>query len=253
MPSTLNAYYDADFYSAHQNGMTNSAMHVLSLLQKYYKPKSVVDVGCGRGAWLAVAESFGCNKLKGFDGSWVQKEDLLSKNIDFTSVNFDLAMPEIDEKYELCISLEVAEHIPENKAKNFVDFICKSSDIVIFSAAIKYQGGENHINTQWQSYWVDLFKHNGYECFDIIRANIWNNESVEVWYRQNILVFSRKNNCLVDNELFKAAEKPIYDVVHPKNYESKILEIQFPTLRFVIGCAIGYISNIIKCFNGNSH
>src|SRR5208283_920409 len=138
---TLSASYGTDYYSRNLDGMNNSAKNVLSLLYKYYKPKSVVDVGCGRGAWLAAANSLGSNKLKGFDGSWVKKEDLLSKNINFTVVNFDVEMPKIDEKYDLCISVEVAEHISERYAKSFVDVLCRASDIVLFSAAIKYQAG----------------------------------------------------------------------------------------------------------------
>lgn len=148
MKPTSDALYDADFYSRYLDGMTNSAKNVLSLLYKYYEPKYVVDVGCGRGAWLAAAESFGSSKLKGFDGNWINRDKLLSKNIDFVAVNLDVAMPEIKGKYDLCISLEVAEHISERNSKSFVDVLCGASDIVLFSAAIKYQGGTNHINEQ---------------------------------------------------------------------------------------------------------
>ena len=77
----LSKLYDMNFYSRNLEGMTNSAKEVLTLLYEYYRPQSVIDMGCGRGAWLAIAESLGSTKLKGLDGSWVKKEELLSKNI----------------------------------------------------------------------------------------------------------------------------------------------------------------------------
>lgn len=70
-----------------------------------------------------------------------------------------------------------------------------------------------------------MFKSNGYECFDILRAPLWSNESVEWWYRQNIFLFSRPDNSLIDNDLLRAAEKPVYDIVHPKNLEDYINQI----------------------------
>jgi len=259
MKPTLSDFYGANFYSRRLEGTANSAKNILSLLYKYYEPKSVVDVGCGRGEWLDVAGSFGSNRLKGFDGSWVKKEDILNKNIDFSVVNFDVAMPEIEEKYDLCISVEVAEHISERNAKSFVDVLCRASDVILFSAAIKDQGGLNHINEQWQSYWADFFKSNGYECFDVLRAPLWTNEFVKWWYRQNIFIFQRKNSNKINSELLRAAERPILDIVHPGNYEGKIkanLEkmnaIQYPTLRFCLGCAKRYIAIKIRRLVGIS-
>ena len=242
-----NGLYDSDFYSKHFEGMANSAKKVLDLLYKLYQPKSVIDIGCGRGAWLAVAESLGSTKLKGMDGLWVKKRELLSKNIDFEAVDFERSVPEIEEKYELCISLEVAEHITEYNARKFVDTLCKASDIVLFSAAIAHQGGMNHVNEQWQSYWIDLFNSNGYECFDLFRATLWNNESVEWWYRQNVFLFVSPKNMFLNLEVLRVSEKPVMDIAHPINYENKVTEyrnqIEYPTLRFCLNCIKRYIRN----------
>lgn len=243
----LNKLYDTNFYSKHLEGMTNSAKEVLDLLYKFYQPESVIDVGCGRGAWLAVAESLGSAKLKGMDGRWVKKEELLSKNIDFGAVDFEESLPEVGEKYDLCISLEVAEHITENNARQFINTLCKASDIVLFSAAIVHQGGMNHINEQWQSYWIDLFNSNGYECFDLFRAVLWNNKSVEWWYRQNIFLFVNSKNAFLNLEVLRTLEKPVTDIAHPVNYENKVKgyrsQIEYPTFEFCLGCIKRYIRN----------
>lgn len=246
----LSNLYDANFYMRNIEGMTNSAHEVLALLYKCYRPQSVIDIGCGRGAWLAVAESLGSTKLKGLDGSWVKKEELLSKNINFTTVNFNESIPEIEEKYDLCISLEVAEHIIEEKAKQFVDILCKVSDVVLFSAAIKYQGGTNHINEQWQSYWVNLFKYNGYKCVDLFRPLLWMNESVEWWYRQNVFLFFNNKAPSITFDELKTKQEPMIDIVHPVFYEKKIEKlrhrIKYPTLRFCLDCIKRFVINKIR-------
>lgn len=131
-------------------------------------------------------------------------------------------MPRLNQKYDLCISLEVAEHLSEANAKNFVDFLCEASDVVLFSAAIKYQGGTNHINEQWQSYWIDLFKSNSYEWLDLFRPSLWNNTSVAWWYRQNTFLFVGPSNSLLNVKALRDLEKPVSDVVHPRNYENKV-------------------------------
>jgi cyclopropane fatty-acyl-phospholipid synthase-like methyltransferase len=167
----LAEHYNEAFYDRQVAGSVSSAEVILGLLYDFYQPRSVIDVGCGRGAWLSVAESLGAKILIGLDGYWNTKDKLLCRNIDFTSV--DLEGPvDIREKYDLCISLEVAEHLASKRAKAFVEILCKSSNVILFSAAIINQGGENHINEQWQSYWIELFQANGYECFDIFREMI---------------------------------------------------------------------------------
>ena len=244
--------------------MSKSAAIVLGLLYEHYKPQTVIDIGCGQGAWLAAAESLGSKMLKGMDGQWVKKEALLSQHIDFTAVNFDAAIPKLNEKYDLCISLEVAEHISEVNANKFINLLCEASDTVLFSAAIKYQGGMNHINEQWQSYWVDLFKSNGYECLDLFRATLWNNMSVEYWYRQNTFLFVGPNNSVLNVEALRALEKPISDIAHPITYENKVHfyetalnscendvklyrdKIDYPTLRFCLDCIKRYIRSKLQ-------
>jgi len=230
--ANLNELYDENFYKAQVDGSFKSAEIILGLLYTFFKPQEVIDVGCGQGGWLAIAESLGAKGLKGLDGKWVKKDTLLSKNIDFVEVNFEEANLEeanleevllkLDKKYDLCMSLEVAEHVSQKNAEKFIDFLCETSDIVLFSAAIKEQGGVNHINEQWQPYWIDLFKSNHYKCIDCFRGEIWNNPLVKWWYRQNIFLFVGPDNSVIDLEALKILEKSIVNCAHPENYESKI-------------------------------
>lgn len=243
MNDRLGKVYDEKFYNIHEKGMSKSASIILGLLYEYYNPQRIIDIGCGQGAWLAVAETLGAKKLKGLDGNWVKKESLLSKNIDFTPVDFDNAMPTLSEKFDLCISLEVAEHISQANAKKFIDLLCKSSETVLFSAAVKGQGGPNHINEQWQSYWIDLFKSNGYECLDVFRGRLWNNPSVELWYKQNTFLFSGSSNSSLNLEVLRNACKPISDIAHPHLIEAYTHSRENPSLQTCFDTIRCYVKN----------
>ena len=43
---------------------------ILPVVYALLGPRRVVDVGCGQGAWLAVAEELGSTELAGVDGAW---------------------------------------------------------------------------------------------------------------------------------------------------------------------------------------
>jgi SAM-dependent methyltransferase len=243
MKDKLNQVYNQSFYNGHLSGMSISASIVLKHLYQYYQPKSIIDIGCGQGAWLDAAESLGAKYLRGFDGDWIIEESLLSKNIIFTHINLESSMPEIDRDYDLCISLEVAEHLSERQGKILIDLLCEASNVVLFSAAVKNQGGTHHKNEQWQSYWINLFRVNGYECLDILRPEIWNNPSVKWWYRQNIFLFVDPTKSRLNIESLRRLEKPIYDLVHPKNYLEKACHFQNPSFRFCLRCIKLFLFN----------
>jgi len=242
-------FYDDNFYRKQFEDSIRSAKVILGIIFEVYKPISVIDFGCGYGSWLMIAESLGSKVLKGLDGDWIKKEKLLSKKIDFSPVNFvDFKFHDKD-KYDLALSLEVAEHLSDEIAESFINTICRASDVVLFAAAIKHQGGTNHINEQRQSYWINLFQANGFEAFDIIRGAIWDNSKVKWWYRQNTFLFvnTMANNPKLDFEILKTMEKTIPDVVHPQYYERRITsymkQIQEPTLRLCLDNFKRYVLN----------
>ena len=78
--------YNDNFYLDSRTRI-KSAEEFLSHLFKYFKPKSIVDVGCGRGAWLKVAQNLGVNNLLGIDGQWNNKK-LILRNTKTSKINF---------------------------------------------------------------------------------------------------------------------------------------------------------------------
>lgn len=185
--------YNKKFYQTRNEDTKYSAETVLSILiEKIPKIGSAVDVGCGVGTWLNELKKVGVTNIQGYDGEWVDVNMLTIPKNNFTAVNLNEKLPN-NKKFDLAISLEVAEHLPEAYAKEFVKTITSLSEFVLFSAAIPNQGGDHHVNEQWPDYWVDLFNENDYEVFDFIRPQIWQNTNIPFWYQQNILFFAKKN------------------------------------------------------------
>jgi hypothetical protein len=99
----------------------------------------------------------------------------------------------MDRKFDLVVSLEVAEHLPGEHAETYVDSLTRLGPAVLFSAAVPYQGGTEHVNEQWPDYWVELFERKGFVVLDPIRKRIWQHPGVEYWYSQNILLFVKRD------------------------------------------------------------
>ena len=185
-------HYTTEFYSGQQEGSYTSAQVILPLVNEIFSPKSVIDIGCGVGYWLKVwSEQLGVEDYKGVEGPYVSAEMLkVSKD----KVLFqDLKLPvQLNRKFDLAMSMEVAEHLPHDHAKDFVRSLISLSDVILFSAAIEGQEGTYHINEQFPEYWSNIFSEFGFVPVDYLRPKIWNNPKVEWWYQQNALLYIKK-------------------------------------------------------------
>jgi hypothetical protein len=52
------------------------------------------------------------------------------------------------------------------------DSLVSRGPVIVFSAAIPYQGGTNHTNEQWPEYWARHFSAKGYVPVDCVRRQI---------------------------------------------------------------------------------
>jgi SAM-dependent methyltransferase len=212
--------YAPDFYEIHKGGSRRSAQQIIPLILPLIRPKSVIDIGCGVGAWLSLFHELGIEDFFGVDGDWVKKEMLQIPHARFRS--FDLTKPfRLERQFDLVVSVEVAEHLPAECAKTFVDSLIRLGPAVMFSAAIPHQGGNHHVNEQWPEYWVKLFEDQGYAVIDCIRSRIWHNDEVEWPYAQNLLLFARRDyietrSCL--KEELENTRLTQLSIVHPRKY-----------------------------------
>ncbi|VAW63390.1 FIG00495756: hypothetical protein [hydrothermal vent metagenome] len=214
--------YKHNFYKDRHQSTIYAANTILSLIiEALPQVESAVDFGCGVGTWLSVLKEKGVEDVRGLEGPWVEKDLLQISEDELSQVNFEKSV-KLDKKYDLAISLEVAEHLSSALASDFVESITNASDYVMFSAAIPFQGGTNHVNEQWPEYWAGLFADKGYVLLDFIRMQIWDDRDIPFWYRQNVLMFVRKEQLETVKMPVKSGFQFPLSVVHPDTYISKM-------------------------------
>lgn len=220
--------YDEKFYRAQKDGSFESAKTIIPIVREFIKPKVVMDIGCGLGTWLAVWKSFGAEVI-GIDGDYVNRDMLYIDKENFIAANLAENHVDVGGKVDLVESLEVAEHLPESRAEGFVQNLTEISDVVLFSAAIPFQGGTNHINEQWQSYWAEIFEKFGYVPVDCIRHQVDKLAGVILCYVQNSLIYVKESSLhqypLLYDYYVKHHGQQILDYVHPMWYETIMKEM----------------------------
>ena len=189
---------------------------IAPLVQERLQPGSVVDVGCGPGAWPAAWLALGVEDVAGVDGEHVRRSGLLFPDDRF--VAHDLRRPlDLGRRFDLVLSLEVAQHVPEHASDAFLDTLVSLGPAVLFSAAVPHQGGDNHINEHWQSWWAERFERRGYVPHDVVRPLVWTNESVDWWYAQNAILYLEEGAAEAGGE----PALPL-DLVHPRNLLTRV-------------------------------
>ena len=216
--------YDFEWHKSHGVQTSSSAKIVVEELRKALPVDSVLDIGCGDGRWLDAFKRPGASVVQGVDGPWTDQSRLLIAPHEFRVHNLEEPL-ELERTFDLAMSTEVAEHVEPQFADQFVKNAALHADVVLFGAAIPYQGGFRHVNEAWPSYWARKFKKEGFQPFDLFRARLWDLDDVSFWYKQNMLLYVRSlRRDLVERFERHIAENRIaqmpLDVAHPELYEA---------------------------------
>jgi SAM-dependent methyltransferase len=218
--------YSKVYYETVYQQVRDSAREIVPLVVELLHPRRIVDVGCGTGTWLAAFASRGATEILGLDGEYVDRT-LLDIPLD-CFVASDLGQPlPLTRRYDLAVCLEVAEHLPSSRAAALVQELTHLAPAVLFSAAIPFQGGVNHVNEQWPEYWADYFQSHGFVAIDCLRPAIWRNRNVAWFYAQNILLyaeekFARSNPALARG--LAGTHREQLSLVHPACFLARLWE-----------------------------
>jgi SAM-dependent methyltransferase len=180
--------YDPEFFLEFIEGTRRSAELVAPICIELLGPRSVVDVGCGVGTWLAAFREAGVERITGLDGDYVDRDLLEIPTDSFMPVDLEKRLSH-GRRYDLAMCLEVAEHLSPERGPSLVDDLTTLAPAVLFSAAVPFQGGTDHRNERWQDYWAGLFADRGFQACDCIRPRVWDDPRVDPWYAQNALVY----------------------------------------------------------------
>ena len=224
----MDQIYNQEFYLDERESSSLSALSVIDQVLTYLRPESVVDVGCGVGSFLKVFKDKGITTILGIDGPWVDRNSLLIQKDEYISQDLSQRF-RLNRRFDLVISLETAEHISSESAYIFIDNLTNLGDVILFSAAIPFQGGEHHVNLQWPEYWYRLFSKRGFVYVDCIRDKLWNNPNVSYYYAQNSIFYVKRDSLLRYPLLnAKVKDEPLapLSLVHPKRYLAEIMVLE---------------------------
>lgn len=235
--------YGADFFRNQRDGSLSSARAIVPIVLHLLNIRSVVDIGCGMGTWLHAFSECGITDFLGCDGNDVDRAMLaippaLLRHVDLRA-GFAL-----DRRFDLALSLEVAEHLPESCAPGLVRCLTASAPSVLFSAAVPGQGGTGHLNEQWQDYWRDLFAMHGYQPVDCIRPAVRGRPDVRFWYQQNIILYCAPAVLEAHPDLQPVPAEVSLNLVHPTLY-GYARSAQQLSLKKCIGMLPGLMSKAV--------
>ena len=209
--------YNQKFYETLEQSTLKSARKIVPYLISIFHPKKVLDVGCGLGIWLKEFSKRNID-ITGIEGKWIlDKENLYIKKDRILVKDLSEGIFKMNNRFDLTICLEVAEHLPKESATRFINSLTNTSDVIVFSAAIPFQGGTNHLNEQYQSFWASLFKKRGFVPLNLIREKFWQDKEILSHYLQNTLIYVKKSK--LDNISASAKLNFQLDIVHPREYE----------------------------------
>jgi hypothetical protein len=186
-----------------------AADSISQLLLSSIPVASVLDVGCAQGVWLSAWASAGVAEIFGIDGNYVAKESLKIPARCFESADLSRQW-NLSRRFDLVQSLEVAEHLPENAADQFIENLAThSKGVILFSAAPPGQGGEFHVNERPYEYWREKFQAFGFEPYDYIRPLIHADTTIPFWYRHNTILYVHRDRMATLPESIRLTRVPV--------------------------------------------
>lgn len=173
------------------------------VVQKLKDSFTVLDMGCGHGllveAWrnLGVSQSYCVEGSESASSMWPSEhKDEYYQILDLTK--FDDSAGKIP-KTDVVTSFEVAEHLPEESAMDFVRLlVLRNPGLVFFGAATVFQDrgmNPSHLNENTFTYWIEKFRQEDYivdfASTAYLRHMMMRNPGYVTawWYPKNIFVF----------------------------------------------------------------
>jgi predicted O-methyltransferase YrrM/2-polyprenyl-3-methyl-5-hydroxy-6-metoxy-1,4-benzoquinol methylase len=172
----------------------NSGM--ASYIARTIKPENTLEFGCGLGLYchflktqLDIKKVFGIEPepMGGVFDSPTGPTQLA------INIFLDKHPEPLEQKFDLVMSIEVAEHIPREKHDFLFDFLVShTSNWIVFSGARVGQGGHGHISERDEEDWKSEFLKRGMIFQDELTWNIrqaCNEKNIN--HQQNLMVFKR--------------------------------------------------------------
>lgn len=189
-PNTI--YGDGYYAKRKDDPYRSDAHHVSEVLNTHFQPNSVIDFGCAIGSHLEYFHD------RGVDVLGVEAAEAAHAHAVLPNENMkvhDLRKEyDPDQQYDLVLSFEVAEHLPEKYADQFIETLVSAGQTVVMTAAEPGQEGTHHVNEKPRSYWKEKMRVHGYKYNSNAVNSIRDDLNVELttWIPKNLFVFEKE-------------------------------------------------------------
>jgi len=193
------------------------------------KPASILEFGCGLGLYCHFLKTqLDVKTVLGIEpepmgGVFDAPGGPTQVAIDLFS---DKHPQPLERKFDLVMSIEVAEHIPREKHDFLFDFLVShTSNWIVFSGARVGQGGHGHIAERNEEDWKAEFLKRGMIFEDELTRNIrLACDSKNINHRQNLMVFKRLSGYEELDHIEKTARPYLRDILALVQQKSAFLD-----------------------------
>lgn len=139
---------------------------VLDFMIKKYKIKSFIDIGCGPGGMVNLAEEKNLKSL-GIDGDFTVKR---SGN-NFIIHDYTSGPTTFEGNFDLAWSCEFVEHVHEDFIPNYIKDFQRAKYVVM---TYSEKPGHHHVNLKPAEYWINIFRESGFNYDENLTQEIRN-------------------------------------------------------------------------------
>jgi 2-polyprenyl-3-methyl-5-hydroxy-6-metoxy-1,4-benzoquinol methylase len=201
--------YSQNFYTSVTKRASESSKITAEILSTVIDPRSIIDIGSGEGIWLDTlgnafpsASNLTAIDLQPHESKYFQELADKGSNFTFIERNFEIDHKLPNTTYDLGICLEVLEHLQCDTAELLAEEFGRKFSVLVFSAAVKGQGGTGHINERSLDSWLELLRKQKFVALDVLRPELKKNRYVPQYYKQNMILFWHPDNCKKNNVTF---------------------------------------------------
>lgn len=129
----------------------------LTWLRERLNVKTYLDIGCGPGGMVQLANEMGIDAL-GIDGDHTLDRYDTSK---FLIHDFTTGPIKLNKKFDLGWSVEFVEHVYEQYIPNYITAF-QACKVFVMTYAPPGWEGHHHVNLQEEVYWINVMKQYGF-------------------------------------------------------------------------------------------
>jgi len=194
----LDEGYDNNFFDYNNIEQHTLGNFLIPKLIDLFNPTSVLDVGCAAGGQIEIWRNHNI-KAFGVEGSrnaWNIASSFARQYMRLLDLR-DAVENKMFEDIDLVQSYEVAEHVEEHYADNYVNVICiHEPKNIIMTAAAPGQSGTYHVNCQPKQYWIEKISSKGYtfnqdKVNQVVSWGIGEERPFPDWWPKNVMVFEK--------------------------------------------------------------